>query len=538
MLQEIQTNLTLSDIAQRILTLQGNPYSLENYPMFVQVLNSRYPRRLMRSGRQVSKTTIMAADMVSNITICPYKQVIYCNSSSAQTASFSTSKLAPFIQQSPYVYHNIMKGKNIIDNVYNKRMANFSEIIMSYFSESADRIRGRSGQDMYLDEVQDMLWDAMIDAEECLSAAPKPRFTYAGTSKSLNTPLEFLWSESTQNEWIIKCQGCSKYNRPSVKNIGLKGLICKNCGHSLNPFDGRWHSFGDKEKPFADGYWIPQIIMPMHCLSEEKWKLLLTKREVYPETKFDNEVMGLPNGEGESPITEEMLQKICDPNMRMLDRVCEENASGAAFIAAGIDWGGGGELGVSRTVLSIYAVYPEQPLFRKIFGKIYTEGEPVRHVADIAMWLTRFNVRMACGDHGGGNFAMSALAEKTPPHISLIPVMYSDAGSPYRWDEHSRRYTVNRTAVIDAFFTDLKKGVIEAFRWEEFRPFAMDILNVKQEVLGEDRGISKRVWRHSPRKPDDSLHSMVFGWFACRVLSGRMDFAVLNGNGYEARSDG
>ena len=48
-----------------------------------------------------------------------------------------------------------------------------------------------------------------------------------------------------------------------------------------------------------------------------------------------------------------------------------------------------------------------------------------------------------------------------------------------------------------------------------------------QEVLGEDRGITKRVWRHSPMKPDDSLHSMIFGWFACRVLSGRMDFALL-----------
>ncbi len=56
-----------------------------------------------------------------------------------------------------------MKGKEIIDNVYNKRLRNFSEIIMSYFSESADRVRGRSGQVMYLDEVQDMLWDAMID---------------------------------------------------------------------------------------------------------------------------------------------------------------------------------------------------------------------------------------------------------------------------------------------------------------------------------------------------------------------------------------
>ncbi len=525
--KEIQTNLCFADIAQKILTLQGEPYSLQHYPMFRDILNSRYPRRLMRSGRQVSKTTIMAADMCVKVTLTPYRQVIYCNSSAEQTASFSNSKLNPFLQQSPYVYHNVMRGKQTIDNVYNKRLSNCSEIIMSYFSESADRVRGRSGQALYLDEVQDMLWDAMIDAEECLSAAPDPRFVYAGTSKSMNTPLEFLWGESTQKEWVIPCPGCKKYNRPSLANIGLKGLICKACGHALNTYEGSWMAFGDSKKPFADGYWIPQIIMPMHCRSESKWKQLLTKRDIYSPTKFENEVMGLASGEGESPITEEMLRAACIPDLKMLDKVCQENAEGASAIAAGIDWGGGGQLGVSRTVLSIYAVYPERPIFRKIFGKIYTDGEPARHVEDIALWLGRYNVQMVCGDHGGGNFAMSALAARLPAHIRLVPVMYSDSSAPFRWDEAARRYTVNRTSVIDAFFTDIKRGVVTMFNWEEFRPFALDILNVRQEVIGEERGISKRVWRHAPRKPDDSLHSMVFGWFAARVLSGRMDFAVL-----------
>ena len=181
---------------------------------------------------------------------------------------------------------------------------------------------------------------------------------------------------------------------------------------------------------------------------------------------------------------------------------------------------------MSRTVLSIYACYPEQPLYKKIFGKIFGEGEPANHVDEIAMWLVRFGVHMVCGDHGGGNFAMSALAGKIPAHMRLIPIMYSDASAPYKWDERSMRYTVNRTALIDAFFMDMKAGYIRTFRWEEFEPFARDILNIRQEVIGEDRGVSKRVWRHGPANPDDSLHSMVFGWFGCRVLSGRMGFTA------------
>lgn len=528
-MRQVQTDYTVAEMAQKLLRLQGEPYSLRNYPMFVRVFDSPHPRRVMRSGRQVSKTTVIASDIITRVTTSPYKQVIYCNSSAAQTASFSTSKLNPMLQQSPYVYHNLLKGKGIIDNVYNKFLSNYAEIIMSYFSESADRVRGRSGQDMYLDEVQDMLWDAMIDAEECLPAAPSPRFTYAGTSKSLNTPLEFLWGESTQNTWCIKCEGCNTWNRPSHENIGLRGLICKKCGHALDTFSGVWIPFNpgtEDRKPFADGYWIPQIIMPMHCNSEEKWKRLLEKREVYSEVKFDNEVMGLPNGEGTSPITPEMVRAMCIPSLPLMDRLCPENGSGARFIVAGIDWGGGGVLGVSRTVLSIYACYPEQPLYKKIFGKIYGEGEPANHVDDIAMWLVRFGVHMVCGDHGGGNFAMSALSGKIPAHMRLIPIMYSDASAPYKWDERSMRYTVNRTAIIDAFFMDMKAGYVRTFRWEEFEPFARDILNIRQEVIGEDRGVSKRVWRHGPANPDDSLHSMVFGWFGCRVLSGRMGFTA------------
>lgn len=526
--RELQTRLTFAEIAQKILTLQGEPYCLDNYPMFVDILNSPFQRKLMRSGRQVSKTTIMAADMCVNVTLTPYRQVIYCNSSASQTTSFSNSKLEPFLRLSPYIYHNVMRGRDIIDNVFNKRLRNYAEISMSYFSESADRVRGKSGQIMYLDEVQDMLWDAMIDAEECLSAAPNPRFVYAGTSKSVNTPLEFLWRKSTQKEWVIKCAGCGKYNRPSKENIGTDGLICKKCGHALNTFEGQWMSFFDGPgEPFADGFWIPQIIMPMHCRNEDKWKQLLQKMNVYSPAKFDNEVLGLANGEGEQPITEEMLREACIPDLVIHDHVCQENAAGAKYIVAGIDWGGGGISGVSRTVLSIFAAWPEQPRFVKIFGKIYSEGEPAKHVDDIAMWLGRFNCHMVCGDHGGGNFAMSALAGKLPQHMRLVPVMYSDASAPSRWDEQAKRYTVNRTILIDSFFTDLKKGVVRMFNWNEFEPFARDILNVRQEVIGEDRGIAKRVWRHAPEKPDDSLHSMVFGWFGARVLSGMRDFAVM-----------
>lgn len=529
-----QTNISKAGLAEKFLYLEGHPYSLKKYQMFVNIYNSNYPRLIMRAGRQVSKTTMLAGDMVLNVVCHPNTPALYCNSSSEQTASFSRSKLEPFLQ-SPGVYNYLFADSTLTNNVYHKQFYNHSEIMMSYLSDSADRVRGRTAHILYLDEVQDMLYDAMIDAEECLSAAEHPRTVYAGTSKSLITPLEYIWGESTQNHWLLPCSHCGLKNIPSVENIGKHGLICKKCGGVLNTYDGFWYSFNppkDGKRPYADGYWIPQIIMPIHCTVQDKWDRLLEKLELYPEVKFNNEVMGLPSGDGEQPFTEEDLRGICREDMPMTYERTLKYSAGAEFLAAGIDWGGGGAKNVSRTVLGIYAVYPgDPPKYRLVFGKIYTEGEPAKHLGDIADHLRRFSVNIVCADHGLGSMAISGLkqalngiSDGLSSIIPIYPVMYSDASRPFKWNNDGQYYVVNRTMMIDDFFMDIKRKFIEVYRWSEFEPFARDILNVRQALVGEDSGHPRRIWQHNPKDPDDALHSMVFGWFAARVRSGRMDF--------------
>jgi hypothetical protein len=513
-----------SDIAQSILSFMGNPYSLAEYPMFIDIFNTPYQRSLMKSGRQVSKTVTMGADMICEACTTPHLPIIYANSSSAQTSSFSTSKLDPFLLHSPNVYRTLMKSKHVINNVFHKRFDNFSEIILTYFSESADRVRGKTGFRFYLDEVQDILYDAVIDAEECLSAASHPRFKYAGTSKTVVSTLEYFWSLSTKKEWIIKCDGCNKWNIPDIDCIGKHGLICKKCGKSLNTYKGQWQAFHDKTtEPDYDGYHIPQIILPLHCCSEEKWNNVLYKLERYPEYKFANEVMGMPSGEGDSPITEELLRNMCLPTLRMENQRTVENSTGATHLLAGIDWGGGGGNGTSRTTLSIYAVFSNRDSTWNIFNKIYSGGEPTKHIEDIAMHLNRFQVHMVFGDHGGGNFAMSQL-NSLVPRTRVVPVMYTEQNKPYSWDEAAGRYTVNRTVMIDSFIVAMKQQEVRTTRWEDFLPFKDDLLSIREEIIGEETGKGRRVWRRYPTKPDDILHSMVFGWFATRVVRNHMDF--------------
>lgn len=510
-------------MAQKILVLEGTPYSLKEYPMFVDIFNSGADRRLLKAGRQVSKTITFAADITCTAVLNPYYPILYANASAAQTTGFSTSKLDPFLAHSPVVSRSLMRSKNVINNVYNKRFDNFAEVRLSYFSESADRIRGNTGFSLYVDEAQDMLYDAIIDAEECLSAAPRPKFMYAGTSKSMITPLEFFWGMSTRKEWLIQCTGCKKYNIPSLKNVGAKGLICKKCGKPLNTYDGFWQSFGAHDSEY-DGYRIPQIILPLHCTNPEKWQTLLKKIAKYPDYKTKNEIMGDPLGEGEQLINETLLKTMAR-DIAMAENRSSLLCRNSNFLVAGIDWGGGGMTGTSRTVLSIYSPNKDGSETTKVFGKIYDSGEPTKHLEDMVFWLRKFQVQTIYADHGGGNFAISQLASMMPD-VQIVPIMYTDQAVPMKWDEKARRFTVNRTAMIDAFIMDIKKGRVKTFQWSQFKPFAKDFLAVKEEIIGEDRGVGKRVWRRFPSSPDDSLHSMLYGWLASRVLWGDTQFTV------------
>jgi len=131
-------------------------------------------------------------------------------------------------------------------------------------------------------------------------------------------------------------------------------------------------------------------------------------------------------------------------------------------------------------------------------------------------------------DHGEGNFANSHL-RSIVPGIRVIAAMYTDQGQPWKWHEKGAYYTLNRTMIIDAFLFDyLKKAHVRTMCWRDFEPLHYDLMNVYEHVVGEDKGKARRIWAKYPAKSDDVLHSMVFGWFAGRIVVGDMDFRAFS----------
>jgi len=208
--------------------------------------------------------------------------------------------------------------------------------------------RGIPADYVCIDEFQDIVLDNVPVIEECASHSSYKLFTYSGTPKSLDNPLEFYYRRfSTQNEWVVPCRAHGTPNDPSSwywnvleeDNIGKSGLICSKCDNKINAADpsAMWASLNPNpniEKPF-EGFRIPQIMVPWI-----EWEDILDKQRKYSRPKFFNEVLGLSYDSGVRPLTVTDISDNCNPELSMSHyRRVAEQYSGDTPIFMGIDWG-------------------------------------------------------------------------------------------------------------------------------------------------------------------------------------------------------
>lgn len=386
------------------------------------------------------------------------------------------------------------------------------------------------------DEFQDMLSDAVVPVVTASMKNSQYRYeTYTGTPKTMENPIQVYWEKSTQSEWVMKCDGCSKYNYViSEKAIGKRGPICLHCGKTLNPRGGIWVDMRKPEPPpnwdptsgvefrYIKGFHIPSPIMPLNIpgchndpesqrAAQERWNDILTDMENFGPSKFRNEVLGVSDAIGRRLISLEELKALCvGPSIqRKPDQ--RGNLKDVSVTVAGVDWSGGGTSGVSRTVLWVWGWMPKTQKLRTLYYRIYPGNNPVNDVRDILEILQMYNVAVVVGDAGEGALPNSMLRDGLGPHRCTM-VQYGSQQVPCKWNGLDR-YNADRTTLIDNFLMVLKKQGVEYPPYEEMVDPIKDILNIYEEVTT----MGKKVWRHSPTLPDDSLHAQLFGWFAFKL---------------------
>ena len=203
------------------------------------IYNTRRKRLLLKTARQVSKSTSLCNILLTQCFLNTAMRVLYVSPSALQTRQFSNEKLRPAIYDSPLVMKYFFNRSSCIDQTFEKSFTNGSHMFLRYAFLTADRARGIPCELLCLDEIQDILRDNVRVISESLSAAgimddlgkDLGVEIQAGTPKTFENTIEDSWSLSTQNEWMVPCSRHMPRHWVFLDSsaIGKEGPVCSKC---------------------------------------------------------------------------------------------------------------------------------------------------------------------------------------------------------------------------------------------------------------------------------------------------------------------
>lgn len=529
--QFVENSVVMPDPRTRKL----EPFSFDERRYLRRIYDTNHRRVLIMAGRQVEKSSTLSFRTLGMSCLIPHFKTLYVSPSAMQTKQFSKDRLKETLETCPVV--RTWFPPHMTDNVFEKKAINRSNILLRYAFLNADRCRGISADMILLDEIQDFLLDNIPVIEEAASHSPYRYFVYSGTPKSLDNPIEHLWSNSsTQNEWAVPCRrhGTPKvsstwhWNILGENSIGRKGIICDKCGGPIHPNDpdAQWVRTGspDPDLSVFEGYRIPQLMVPWIYGDPEKWKDFLSKYNDYPRPRFFNECLGQSFDSGQRPLSRKDIQDNCDPEM-LLDpegvKLWRSKLSGVPLYG-GIDWGQ--DSSSSYTVFFVGGYM--QGIFRWFFCHRFAgaESEPKAQMAKICRIIDTFSIQRVGVDHGGGYWPNNELMRKYGSQ-RIVRFQYSQPNVFMRWDDNLGRYLVHRSEVMSAIFNAIKRRTVMRFpAWKHFaQPYAGDMLSIFSEY---NERMHMTQYKKSPNNTDDSFHSMLLGFLVSMIDQPRPDIFV------------
>lgn len=508
------------DTQYRPFRFTGRRYLQQIYDMDLRLL-------LWKCSRQTEKSTFLGNRGITSCCLHNGFRTIYVSPSNEQTKTFSRDKLDDIIYQSEELHPFI--GNLTDQSLYLKKFAGTSSVYMLYYAyHNANRLRGKFGDELQIDEFQSFKPELIPVIEACLHHSTIRRQIRAGTPLTLDNHMEQDWLQSKQCEWVVPCRFCggNRTNNPHAghllleprwqilteENISRRGLVCKHCHQLLNPFDElcHWEQMNPNGGPWW-GFHITQLQTPWIVLDAEAWYDLVHDYETMPITQFRNERLGISDDSATRPITRERLQALCT-GAKQSDLAAYREWSKSNPVWMGIDWSPG-ESSNSFDVITMATL--KDGKFDVFFSQ-RCEGRlrDPRHLVPYIVRLAReFNVRTIGTDHGMGQDRNRELVTRLGRRKICI-YQYHEPKYVIKYSRELGRFICHKPDIYDALFKALRDGYFRLPDWAEFyQPCGQDILNVFAEhVTG-----SRHTFRYSHNGPDDTWNSLVFCYLASYI---------------------
>ncbi len=523
--------LTTSQWASKFIKIKGGdtgtvvPMDFSERKYLLRPYDTPSKKILLMTSRQTEKSTTLGNKLLGLSAMRPMYTSLFVTPSAMQTKVFSNARLADIIDISP-----LIKGlthKSLVMNILEKEFSNRSKIYLRYAFLSADRTRGLSVNSIFVDEIQDMLWDLMPVIEETSSHHKERLFVYSGTPKTFDNTIENYWSKhSTQSEWVVPCERHGTPKNPSswhwnvlgIKNIGKRGPVCELCGKAISPEhpQAQWVQMnpGTPGKPVEfEGFRVCRLMVPWYWKPNhekanpyEQWDSILSDQARYPTAQFMNEVLAMSYDSGTKPLSRAEIVRLCD-DQYLMDEDSVALLGATTPLYAGIDWGTGEN---SYTVLTMGGYVRSDSGFQVVYAKRFegTLVDPEPQLREIERLLRKFRFKYATVDYGMGFMPNKRLLSVFGPKKIHQFQYVAKAPAKIMYKAAMHRYIVFRTPVMSDVISAIKSGKVRFPAWSVFeKPFANDMLALRAEYSDTLRMIKY----DKPRGiPDDSFHSFLY----------------------------
>jgi hypothetical protein len=392
-------------------------------------------------GRQVGATTMAAAlecyfcgSDLFGINNRPSMRIMHIFPTLALAASYTKDKLDSILSQSSPV-PNVLKSNGMLksfmenkldtsspanNNMHFKQFINGNKIWIESTGLDGDRVRGRTVDCVFMDEVQDMDALSIGTVNKTLTKSQYgPIGTgiqiYFGTPKQKGGAYWKMWQSSTQNYFHLGCEKCGEFfplYRPDIKweDIWIYGLTvkCPKCSCEQDKSEaqerGKWIPLNNEEECEMIGYHINQLYIPnftRETIDKEK----PDRSPINTERVYMNEVLGeFYDGEGGTITLQEIKEKCVDKKRKMLVRIPSDYGKRSY---AGFDWGqksalaqmvgkgGGGKSYSCAVILTV-----DGNLFNVEFATRLKHIDLDSKMDTVEEMFRRYNMHLAVGDIG------------------------------------------------------------------------------------------------------------------------------------------
>lgn len=483
------------------------------------------PKSILKSGRQIGKSTSQAGKTVIITACIPYFQTLSITPQFEMTRRYSNNYVRPLIDQSPIA--SLMLDLSCENNVLQRTFVNQSVMHFSFALLDAERVRGIPADRVHFDEAQNILPELIPEIVQTMGRSKWRIEDYTGTPKTLDNVMEAQWLRSSQAEWLIPC-GCGHINNPQadvdgIKMIGDTTIVCGKCARPIDPAQGYWYHFKPEKMNDFVGWHVPQFIMPFHYQDQRNWRIIrdakagsVAKRILY------NEILGESCDIGAKLITESELRKASCLPIPMSYKNGRKVISAYGFISMGIDWGGRGEDEVSRTKAAIMGVRPDGRCDLLYAEDMSNLEDPGQEVARAIQLYHDFNCKILAHDAAGtAGMRDVFLNHARFPRKQIMPfsyvsawskevVFYHEANDQIKWPH----YSLDKTRSLLLTLECIKHGFVFFPQWESMENFLRDFLALIEEKSESRRSSDVYLVRRAKGQCDDFAHAVNFALLA------------------------